>query len=263
MSIKPYENYIGVFDSGVGGISVLKELVRELPNENFLFFGDSANAPYGEKTNEQIRALSMRIADGMVEDGVKAIVIACNTATSAAAPAIREKYQPKIPIIGVEPALKPAAEADQKHNDSRILVMATPATLHLEKFQRLEHRLEGEAIFYPVPCTGLAARIEKGNFDAPDMHELLEHLIGSYAGKVDGVVLGCTHYPFIKKQIREVIGDVPFYDGGAGTARELKRVLAGLGLLTCRPHKGKVIFKSSIDTPEEMALYQKLYHFPL
>lgn len=257
-----YQDYIGVFDSGVGGISVLKALIKELPYENFLYFGDSANAPYGEKTTEEIQRLSMRIADRFAADGVKAIVIACNTATSAAAPIIREKYQARMPIIGEEPALKPAAEAEE-NRDSRILVMATPATLRLEKFQKLKKRLEYEAEFIPVACVGLAARIEKGNFDAPDMKELLEKLIGSYTGKTDGIVLGCTHYPFVKKQIREVMGDVPLFDGGEGTARELHRELRERHLLKKEKTRGQIVLRSSLDTTEEMALYQKLLKYPI
>lgn len=255
-----FKDYIGVFDSGVGGISVLKALIRELPYENFLYYGDSANAPYGEKTTEEIQKLSMRIADHFVEEGVKAIVIACNTATSAAASLIREKYQGRMPVIGEEPALKPAAEADEDR-DSKILVMATPATLRLEKFQKLKKRLEYEAEFIPVACVGLAARIEKGNFDAPDMRELLQRLIGPYKGKVDGIVLGCTHYPFVKKQIREVMGDVPLFDGGEGTARELRRELEERSLLRKEQLSGKVVFQSSLDTPEEMKLYQWLLEY--
>lgn len=254
------KDYIGVFDSGVGGISVLKALIRELPYENFLYYGDSANAPYGEKSTEEIQQLSMTIADHFVEEGVKAIVIACNTATSAAASLIREKYQARMPVIGEEPALKPAAEADEDR-DSKILVMATPATLRLEKFQKLKKRLEYEAEFIPVACVGLAARIEKGNFEAPDMKELLQKLIGPYKDKVDGIVLGCTHYPFVKKQIREVMGDVPLFDGGEGTARELRRELEERSLLRKEQVPGKVVFQSSLDTPEEMRLYQWLLEY--
>lgn len=257
-----YKDYIGVFDSGVGGISVLKALVRELPYENFLYFGDSANAPYGEKTTEEIQKLSLAIADRFADEGVKAIVIACNTATSAAAPLIREKYLSEMPVIGEEPALKPAAEAEEDR-DSRILVMATPATLRLEKFQKLEKRLAHEAEFLPVACTGLASRIEQGNFDAPDMLDLLRKLIGPYAGKVDGVVLGCTHYPFVKKQIREIMGDIPLFDGGEGTARELRRELEEYHLLKEEKTKGKVVLQSSLDTPDEMELYQSLFDFQI
>lgn len=255
-----YENYVGVFDSGVGGLSVLQELVKELPYENYYFFGDSLHAPYGEKPLRLIRKYSMAIADHMVEEGCKAIVIACNTATSAAAPKIRAKYDADIPILGMEPALKPAAKMEPH---GRVLVMATPATLKLEKYQKLSHRLEGEAEFIPVMCRGLAARIEQGNLDAPDMIELLQSLIGPYAGKVDGIVLGCTHYPFVKNQIREVMGDVPLFDGGAGTARQLRRRLIQHDILAPEGDdapRGQIVLDSSLKTPEEKKIYETLYH---
>ncbi len=255
---KPFDGYIGVFDSGVGGISTLRALVHELPHENFLFFGDSKNAPYGEKTTEQVQLLAMNIADDMVKKGCKAIVIACNTATSAAAPLIREKYQPDIPIIGIEPALKPAAEADDD-KDSKILVMATPVTLTLDKFQKLEKRLEHEANFLSVACAGLASRIEQGHLEDEDLTALLKSLIGDYKGKIDGIVLGCTHYPFVKQQIRSIMGDVPLYDGGEGTARELRRVLTERNLLSKSVQDGQVVLQSSLNTPETLKLYHYLY----
>lgn len=257
-----YENYVGVFDSGVGGLSVLQELVKELPYENFYYFGDSANAPYGEKSARQIRKLAVAIADHMVEEGCKSIVIACNTATSAAAPKIRAKYDADIPILGIEPALKPAAE---HFPNGKILVMATPATLKLDKYHKLSKRLEGCAEFLPVMCTGLAARVEQGNLEAPDLHILLQSLIGSYRGQVDAVVLGCTHYPFLKRQIRSILGeDIPLFDGGAGTARQLRRRLAAHNLLA--PEKGApghVVLDSSLKTKEAREIYEMLYREPI
>lgn len=249
---KVFDNYIGVFDSGVGGISVLKELVRELPHEHFMYYGDSAHAPYGEKTMEQVEAYAVNIAEGMVESGVKAIVIACNTATSVAVADLRAAY-PDLPIIAVEPALKPAVLAG---TNDRILVMATSITLRLDKYQQLARRFSDDAEVLSVPCVGLAERIEDGDFDSPDLKRLLEKLIGKYRGKVDSVVLGCTHYPFIKKQIRSVLGDIPFYDGGEGTAKELHRRLKEEGLLNTDERKGRVEFYSSRDDEEEIALYE-------
>lgn len=248
-----FRGYVGLFDSGVGGISVLKECMRELPHEDFYFFGDSANAPYGEKTHEWVRERSRTIVDDLLEKGCKAIVIACNTATSAAADTLRAEY-PDTPIIGVEPALKPATLAP-KHD--RVLVMATPMTVHLSKYQHLMREWGDRSDVATVPCTGLAARIERGNLDGDDLHALLERLVGDYRGKVDSCVLGCTHYPFIKPQIRRVLGDVPFFDGGAGTARQLRRRLAALGLLSSSDTAGRVVLASSEDTPQEMALYRR------
>lgn len=250
-----YKGYVGVFDSGVGGISILRELVRELPNERFVYFGDSANAPYGEKTTHEVRALSFDIARELHKAGCKAIVIACNTATSAAAAELRSEFD-DIPIVGVEPALKPAVLAER---NGRVLVMATPMTVRLEKFQDLLREWGSKADVVSVPCEGLAARIEKGHLDAPDVVELLRSLVGSYAGNVDAVVLGCTHYPFVAPQIRAVLGDVPFFTSGEGTARQLRRLLESGGKLNPKNTQGSVHFASSRDTVEELELYQRMY----
>ena len=250
-----YKGYVGVFDSGVGGTSILRELVRELPYEDFVFFGDSANAPYGEKTPEQVLDLSRSIVVDLLNAGCKAIVIACNTATSAAADELRAEF-PEVPIVGVEPALKPAVLA-QHHG--HVLVMATPMTVRLQKFQRLLAEWGGEAQVDAVPCWGLAARIEQGNLDSPDVLELLRGLVGDYAGKVDGVVLGCTHYPYVADQIRAVLGDVTFYDSAIGTARQLRRRMGECGLLSASPAAGSVTFLSSKDTPEELELYHRFF----
>lgn len=247
-----YEGWVGVFDSGVGGISVLQHLVAELPHESYVFFGDSAHAPYGEKSDEEVLALATASIERLIGEGCKAIVIACNTATSVAAPALRAEH-PDFPIIGVEPALKPATLAPRH---GRILVMATPITLRLDKYHKLAETWGSGSEILSVPCPGLAARIEKGNLDAPDLVELVDSLVGRYAGTIDSVVLGCTHYPFIKKAIREVLGDVPLYDGGEGTARELRRRLSAKGLLSRTDEPGRIVFSSSKDSPEELALYR-------
>lgn len=248
--------FVGVFDSGVGGISVLRALVAELPHEDFRFFGDSANAPYGEKTEAQVLALSRDIAERFLAEGAKAIVIACNTATSVAAGVLRAAH-PDVPIVGIEPALKPAARA-LPHG--RILVMATDVTLRLEKYHELVRAWGGECEVVPVPCPGLAARIERGNLDAPDVREMIAGYVGAYAGSVDGVVLGCTHYPFVRSQIAEVLGPgARFFDGGDGTARQLRARLEADGLLAARARAGRVEFASSLDTPEELALYESFF----
>ena len=250
------DGFIGVFDSGVGGISVLKNLVAELPQERFVFFGDSANAPYGDKDPEEIVTLSRRIVEDLLGKGAKAIVIACNTATSAAASVLRDEY-PHIPIVGVEPALKPAVLA---FPHGRILVMATATTLALEKFHRLEARWARQADVIGVACVGLVDLIERGDLSSSELHELLESLIGCYRDDVDAVVLGCTHYPFVRDAIRDVIGDVPLFDGGAGTARQLRTVLTARGLLADGGSRGGVTFASSKDTAGELSLYERFFN---
>ena len=254
------DGFVGVFDSGVGGISVLRSLVAELPHEDFRFFGDSANAPYGEKTEAQVLDLSRAIVEHFLADGAKAIVIACNTATSVSAATLRAAH-PDVPIVGIEPALKPAARAFPR---GRILVMATEMTLHLDKYHELARAWGGECEVVPVPCPGLAARIEHGNLGAPDLAEMIEGLVGSYSGEVDAVVLGCTHYPFVRAQIERVLGPgVAFFDGGAGTARQLRARLTDEGLLAADGHLGAVSFASSLDTPDELALYRRFFSMPL
>ena len=250
---------VGVFDSGLGGITVLKEMTRLMPGENLIFYGDSANAPYGEKTTQQIRQLRGRIVDYLLGRGAKAIVVACNTATSAAITGIRAAH-PEVPVIGIEPAIKPVALA-MPHK--RILVMATQNTLSLRKYHALIEKYEDQADFTSLACTGLAARIEQGRFEDEDLMELLHSLLDPYAGKVDAVVLGCTHYPFIRRQIRAVLGDIPLYDGGAGTARELRRELEAGGTLNPAALGGRVEFVSSRNTEEELRLYRALYEMPI
>lgn len=251
---KNLKNTIAVFDSGVGGISVLKEMTALLPHEHFYFYGDSAHAPYGEKTVKEIRDLTIEIVNDMINKGAKAIVLACNTATSAAAEILRNIYT--VPIIGVEPALKPATQAD-RHN--RILVMATKNTLELEKFQKLADTYGKGIEIIPLACTGLAQCIEEGHLDDEILHQLLHSLLDEYVGNIDSVVLGCTHYPHIKDQILAILGDIPCFDGALGTARQLKNKLQEFDLLNDPSTIGTVTLDSSNPSPEEMALMKKLY----
>lgn len=250
-------NSIGVFDSGVGGVGVLKEAVSILPHENFIYYGDSLNAPYGEKTPEQVFELSHNVVKHLLEREVKAVLIACNTATSASVSTLRNMY-PEIPFIGMEPAIKMAVSEDKMN---RVLVMATPMTLRLDKYKSLHSKLETKADFLSVECPGLAKRIESMNFEADDLKQMLNEFLSPYKGKVDNVVLGCTHYPFVKKQISEILGDVPLLDGGKGTALQLKRVLESSGLLNDSDAPGTITFESSNDTPEEYDIYRRLYDF--
>ena len=227
---------IAVFDSGVGGISVLKSLVKVMPNEDFIYYGDSANAPYGTKTLEQVRALTCEHAKGLV--------VACNTATSAAVRILREQY-PDVPIVGIEPAVKPAMLFME---NPRVLVMATPMTIREEKLKKLMDRYRHLGEIIPLPCPGLMNFVERGDLYGDDVRQYLEELLYSYShGEIDAVVLGCTHYPFVRKMIQEVLGDrVRVFDGGNGTAREMKRRLAEKGLLTDSTAAGIVDFQNSL-----------------
>ena len=228
MTERRYENWIGMMDSGVGGISVLRRAVDLLPNENFIYYGDSANAPYGDKDPEWICQRTSEIVSNLINEGVKAVVIACNTATSAAADYVRAEH-PEIPIIGLEPALKQAAQFPEARH---VLVMATPVTIHLQKYQDLYDKWGKRVDASSVVCGGLADRIEKGNLDAPDMHELLESLIGEYRGKADSVVLGCTHFPLLAHEISSALGpDVRTVSSAEETAREVAEILGRRGEL--------------------------------
>lgn len=214
---------IGVFDSGIGGISILKELVKTLPNEKFIYFGDSANAPYGTKDKVEIHALVCKVTDYLLSRDCKALVIACNTATSVSAHTLRETH-PDIPIVGVEPALKPAV-LSKPH--PRVLVMATHVTLTEHKFLNLMSQYTDTADILTCQCNGLVEYIEQGVLDGPELESYLRSTLAPYITPLpDAVVLGCTHYPFIKPTVQKIFGDtVQLFDGSLGTAKELKRRL--------------------------------------
>lgn len=254
------EQPIAVFDSGVGGISVLRELVRMMPNEDFLYYGDSANAPYGTKTTEEVRSLTISHVEDFLASGAKAVCIACNTATSAAVGKLREIY-PDLPLVGIEPALKPAVLYKPQ---SRVLVMATPMTIREKKFEHLVERFSDQATIYKLPCPGLMEFVESGHYNSKEVKDFLSQLLYDYTGgKIDAAVLGCTHYPFVRRQIQEVLGEeVQIFDGGCGTARELKRRMEAAGLQNPDTmHRGNVIFRNSAPTPEKMELCWDLLQY--
>lgn len=247
---------IGVFDSGVGGISVLRELIKVMPGENYLYLGDSVHAPYGTKSLEEVRQLTITNVEALLERGAKSIVVACNTATSAAVAILRTMY-PKLPLVGIEPAIKPAVLA---RPGGRIVVMATPMTVKLEKFRGLMARYEDQAEIVPLPCPGLMEFVERGELHSEKLQEYLTELLRTVGDKpMDGIVLGCTHYPFAIDMIRRIVGDeVKIYDGGNGTAREMRRRLEVAGLLSDAMEQGSVEFHNSRDTEEERRLCEFL-----
>ena len=186
---------IGFFDSGVGGLSVLKEALKIMPNENYIYFGDSKNAPYGVKDFKEVKALTYEAVEFLLSKGAKGLVIACNTATSAAVAALRVTY-PKIPIVGIEPAVKPAVKLKRP---GKIIIMATPVTLKLEKFHKLLDLYKDEAEIIPMPCAGLMEFVEAGNINGKETVEYLKEKFAQYnKNDIASIVLGCTHYPFIK-----------------------------------------------------------------
>lgn len=213
---------IGVFDSGLGGLSVLAAIRRLLPGENLIYFGDSANAPYGEKSRQQVRALSTRICDSLVERGAKAIVVACNTATSAAIGDLRRRYD--IPIVGMEPALKPAVEQTET---GAVAVLATALTLRESKFQGLLEQFRTGRRIFSIPCPELVTLVESGVLDGEEAEAAVAaSLKGIDAEHLAAVVLGCTHYVFLKPVFEKILGAGPLViDGNRGTVLHLKKLL--------------------------------------
>lgn len=249
---------VGVFDSGVGGISVLKVLHSVLPNENFVYCGDSANAPYGEKSTDEVREVSEEVVKRLLGMGAKAIVIACNTATSASAAYLREKY-PQIPIIGMEPAVKPAAMSGEHPT---VLVMATPLTIRETKFRRLIEKYKDKAEFIDVPCHGLVELIERGITEGDEMDAYLADLLREpkKGRQIDAAVLGCTHYIHAGDAIRKALGeDVEIFDGALGTARETRHRLEAAGILNDSCEDGRVNIINSLGSDELLKLSWHLF----
>ena len=215
---------IGVFDSGIGGVTVLKEIVKILPNEYYIYYSDSKNNPYGDKKDEEIIELCVNIVNYFIERNCKAIVIACNTASAKAAQYLRSKYS-QIPIIAIEPAYKMVY--DYSYEDVT-LIMATKGTIESEKFNLLFKKYDNHKT-YLLPCIGLADLIENGNED--EIKKYLKNNLEIYKGRVKNVVLGCTHYPLIQNEIKEVLGDVKFFNGAPNLAIHLKNILNEKDLL--------------------------------
>ncbi len=246
------ESPIAVVDSGMGGITVLKKLHRIMPNENYIYFGDSANSPYGTKTKEEIRILTVDAVEALMKRGAKSVVIACNTATSAAAGYLREKY-PDYPFVGLEPAIKPAALSSKW---PRVLVLATNLTLREEKFNKLMARFQDEAEFIKLPAPELVGFVERGQADSDECREYLEKLLEPYAdNKVDAVVLGCTHFPFARRPIQEILGEeVLVFEGSMGAAKQCQRLLAERDLLNSSEKEGMISFENSDESKIEQCI---------
>ena len=209
---------IGIFDSGIGGVTVLQEILKILPNENYIYYSDSKNCPYGDKSDEQINEICENIVKIFIEQNCKAIVIACNTASAKSVQYLRKKYN-HIPFIAIEPAYKMVYDYAY---DKPTLVMATKGTIESEKFNLLYHKYDNHKTIL-LPCVGLADIIEEGDNDK--IKEYLKEHLEQYKGKMENIVLGCTHYPLIKKEIKEVLGKVEFFNGAPYLAKHLKEIL--------------------------------------
>lgn len=233
---------IGLFDSGVGGLSVLRELRSAFAGENLLYVADSAFMPYGEKSLQFVEARSVAIAEFLVARKAKAIVVACNTATGAAIATLRSRFS--VPIVGIEPAIKPAVG---KTATGVVAVLATSGTLSSDKFAKLLARFGSDAEILIQPCAGLVEQVETGELDGEKARALTaKYVLPLLARGADTIILGCTHYPFLAPLIREIAGpDISIIDPNAAIAQELRRRLESNGLLSPDPRPGAEQFWTS------------------
>ena len=249
-------DYIAVFDSGVGGISVLRELRKALPGERFLYFGDSANAPYGTRSHEEVLRLTEAAVQRLLPRGLKALVIACNTATAAAINELRALH-PDLIIIGIEPAVKLAAS---RCPGGPIGVMATQVTLQEERFEDLLCRVGAPEVIR-IPAPGLVELVEQGKGNSREAEDLLRPILEPLRGKLPVLVLGCTHYPFAAQAIARILGpETQLLDGSEGTARETRRRLEAAGLLS--DGEGGVILEDSLPREDILTLAKELLEAP-
>ena len=248
---------VGVFDSGVGGLTVAREIMRQLPNERIVYFGDTARVPYGSKSRDTVLRYSRQIIRFLRTREVKAIVIACNTATSAAASIMRQKYT--IPIIGIEPAVKPAVE--QSHG-RRVMVVATPLTIREEKLKNLVDRVDNAHHVDLLPLPELVTFAEREEFNSPQVEAYLHKELSSYDLSTYGeLVLGCTHFNYFKDSFRKIMpSQVQIIDGNRGTVNQLKRILESTDRL--ERSEGKVRYFTSgreVVASEQLARMDRLH----
>ncbi len=248
---------IGVFDSGVGGLSVLREIRRELPHEDLLYVADSGHAPYGDKPMALIEARSVAITEFLIGQGAKAVVVACNTATGAAARVLRTRYP--VPIVAMEPAVKPAVEQTRS---GVVGVLATRQTLASHNFSRLLERVGGTCEVLRQPCPGLVERVEAGDLEGDHTRALLAGYLAPLLGRgADAIVLGCTHYPHLSPMIAELAGSgVAVLDSGAAVARQVRRRLETAGLLAPAGRQGAERFWTSGPSEGTHGLMSRLWH---
>jgi len=250
---------IGIFDSGFGGVSVLREIASLLPGEDLLYYGDNANAPYGDLDEEQIRTVTLAAVTQLIDRGIKALVVACNTATSAAIEIIRSEVS--LPVIGMEPAVKPAVRMRSR---GKVLVLATTATLRQQKLHTLVERLGNPDFLVPFACPGLVELVERGVTDGPELDEFLSGLFAPLRGlDVQVVVLGCTHYVFARRAIECCFTPQPLVvDGNRGTAANLVRELARHNLQREKDRRGTVEFITTGERERYEPVFRRLMAVP-
>jgi len=239
--MNPQNRPIGVLDSGMGGLTILKPAALMLPQEHFIYYGDSRHAPYGILPEADILRHTLAAAEALMDADIKLLLLACNTATSVAAGALRERLP--IPVVAMEPALKPASRIA---GNGQIIVLATPATLALPRFRESMARYGARAA--ALPLRGLVERIEQGETAGPAIEGILaDVLLPALRLPTDAIVLGCTHYPFVQPVIERIASRIPILDGTAGTLRQMERLLEKDGLLRTEGD-GRISFRSSDET---------------
>ncbi len=239
---------IGVIDSGIGGVTVLKECLKVVPNFEYIYYSDSIHNPYGDQSQDVVIGYCDTIVSQLIDKGCKIIIIACNTASAMAVEYLRNKYK-DIYFIAIEPAIKLAY--DMGHGGT--LIMATKGTMDSDRFHTLYDKYHHDN-YYLLSCVGLANLIESDNYDRV-MDYLVQHL-SQYKGKVSNVVLGCTHYPLIKKEICKVLGNVTFYDGAIGVSKQLKRTIDENYFVSS--NDCKVIFMDSMNSEEKKSRFYQI-----
>lgn len=247
---------IGIFDSGVGGLSVLRHIREEMPYENLLYVADSAHAPYGGKSPHDIQARSLALTGFLVEQGAKAVVVACNTATAAAIGVLRERFA--LPVIGMEPAVKPAVAATRS---GVVGVLATTGTLKSAQFAALLETYSRNVRVVTQGCPGLVECVERGALDAPETRALVSHYVAPLLQEgADTLVLGCTHYPFLRPVIAELTeGRIALIDTGAAVARQVRRRIEEAGLVGAADVPGTVMFWTSGDPEQGRSVVSSLW----
>ncbi|MDR4949169.1 glutamate racemase [Neobacillus cucumis] len=249
---------IGFFDSGIGGMTVLHQALRFLPNEDYIFYADTSHVPYGEKPKEEVREYIFNAVDFMANQGIKALVIACNTATSIAVDDLRQKYD--FPILGIEPAVKPAVQSCEGKR-KKVLVFATNLTLREEKFHNLLRSIDHQDIVESLPLPGLVQLAENFEFRDEKVVPYLKEKLSSLDLKQYGtIVLGCTHFPYFENSIRKIFpGEVDIISGSIGTAKNLKRILESRNQIN--DGKGDILFFKSghkVEDKETLSNYNEL-----
>ena len=248
---------IGIFDSGVGGLSVMRAIRQELPHEDILYLGDQAHIPYGPRSKAQIKAFSFGITQFLLTQGAKLIVVACNTASGAALYALRDAF-PDVPFVGMEPAVKPAAETTRT---GKVGVLATPTTFAGDLYASVVERFARDVSIYKSNCPGLVELIEAGALDSPEVHRILEEALSPMMdAEIDTVVLGCTHYPFVIPVIEAITGpSVRTIDPAPAIARQTIRLLSKGHMLNQQDSQGNLQLFSSSD-PQKLIQFSPPSH---